>query len=270
MLRKRIAQHRLAAFVLLAFGWTWTWDALYYVFDWWNAFPVSFPRQWGLPIAAVVVVRASDVSLRTWLGRTLDRRVRPGLYLVALFVPLLVSNVQPIFRGLGGGSLTVSPPGTPLSIVLFLLANMFLLGGVEEIGWRGFLQPRLQEHTSVLTAGLGIGVLWWAWHLPLFFAGNPNYALELWPFVSYTTFVIGASAVFGAFVNVTEGRVLPLMLMHASINLGAFLEASGGVLDGSPLTTLLVGSGFWWLIVVVLVLAYGKRMVPGSEVEPLT
>lgn len=219
-------------------------------------------------MAAVVVTWASGVSLRTWIGRTLDWRVHPGLYLVALLVPLVITNVQPVFRAIGGGSLAISPPGTLPAAVLFVLVNAFLLGGVEELGWRGFLQPRLQAHTSVLTAGLGVGVLWWAWHLPLFFSGKPAYSFDLLPLLTYTTFVLGASAVFGAFVNVTDGRVLPLMLMHASVNLGAFLEGTGGVLDGSELLPLVVGSGLWWLLVAVLVLAYGKTMVPKSKAGP--
>ncbi|WP_275086357.1 CPBP family intramembrane glutamic endopeptidase [Natronorubrum halophilum] len=148
--------------------------------------------------------------------------------------------------------------------MFFLLANMLVLGGIEELGWRGFLQPRLQERTSVLTAGLLIGVLWWVWHLPLFF-GHQNFSLEPLFVLQYTTFVIGASTVFGAFVNATGGRVLPLMLIHATTNLGALLQGFGGVLDGTALVPLVAGSGLWWLIVISLVGLFGWSMVPQSE-----
>lgn len=265
MLRKRIRRNQLTAFVVVTFGWSWGWDAIFFAFDLWDVIPVSAPRVWGPVVAAAAVVWAKDTPLRTWFERTLTWRHRPSLYLVALFVPLLTTNVQQVLRALGGGSLAYAPPA-PLPLVgLFLLANVFVLGGSEEVGWRGFLQPRLQERTSVLTAGLGIGVLWWSWHLPLFFTGNSNFALEPESFLAYATFVVGASTVLGAFVNVTDGGVLPLMVMHASINVGALLEGSGGALDGSPLIALLVGSGLWWLIVVVLVLRYGKAMVPKSK-----
>lgn len=264
ILREQIKQHQLAAFTLVTFGWTWSWDALYFLLGWWDTLPTTFPRQWGVPIGAVVVILASDVSLRTWIRKVLDWRLHPGLYLIALLVPLVITNVQPVLRALGGGSLAYSPLGAAPLILLFLLANTFVLGGIEEIGWRGFLQPRLQERTSVFTAGVGIGVLWWAWHLPLFL-GHRNFVLEPLPFLTYTVFVIGASVVFGAFVNVTNGGVLPLMLMHASTNVGALLEGSGGALDGSALLPLVIGSGSWWAIVVALVIAFGRSMVPKSE-----
>lgn len=269
MLRKHVQRRPIPAFILVAFGWTWTWDAIYYTFGWWETLPTTLPRQWGVPLGAIVVIWANDVPLGTWIKRKFDWRVTPRSYLVALVVPLAVTNVQPVIRALGGGTVTYSPPATLPLITLFVLANMFVLGGTEELGWRGFLQPRLQEHASVLTAGLGIGVLWWAWHLPLFL-GHQNFVLEPVPFLRYTVFVIGASAVFGAFVNATAGRVLPLMLMHASTNLGALFESSGGVLEDSPLVSLVVGSGLWWLIAIGLVALYGRSMVPKSKLDPFS
>lgn len=260
----------MVVFVLVAFGWTWSWDAIYYLLGWWETLPITFPRQWGLPIATVVVLWAGNGSLRSWIERALDWRVHPGLYLVALLVPFVITNVQPVVRALGGGTLAYAPPAPLIAIALFLIANAVLFGGVEELGWRGFLQPRLQKRTSVLTAGLGIGVLWWAWHLPLFFSGKAAYSLDPVPLLTYTTFIVGAAIVLGAFVNITGGRVLPLMLMHATVNVGALLEGTGGLLDGSQLVPLVVGSGLWWLIVAVLVLRYGWKMVPESTVEPVS
>ena len=267
MLREWIRTHEIAAFVLIAFGWTWTWDALYYVFKWGEVLPFTLGRQWGVPIAALVVVWASDVPVRDWLGRVLDWRLRPILFVIALFVPLFITNVQSVVRALGGGSISDSPPGSLPIIMLFVLAQTLLFGGVEEIGWRGFLQPRVQESLSVLTAGLSIGVLWWVWHLPLFI-GHEQYSLEPAFLAQYTLFVLGASMVFGAFVNVTDGSVLPLMLMHGTVNLGPVLAGSGGVLDGTGLIPIVIGAGLWWLIVLALALQHGRPMVPRSAVTP--
>ncbi|QLG49645.1 CPBP family intramembrane glutamic endopeptidase [Natrinema halophilum] len=260
------ATKQLAIFVLVAFGWTWTWDAVYYGFGWWETLPTTLPRQWGVPLGAIAAVRASDTSLRAWLSGIFAWRLHPGLYLVAILVPLTITNVRPVLRALGGGNLSYSPPASLPLIVLFVLANALILGGIEEIGWRGFLQPRLQERVSVVTAGIVVGVLWWAWHLPLFL-GHRNFVLEPVPVLRYTVFVIGASTVFGAFVNGTNGSILPLMLMHAGTNLGPVLSGSGGMGSGSTMLPLVVGSGLWWLIVLVLVLVYGRSMVPNETLD---
>lgn len=261
VLRDRLDRHQIVTFVLVAFGWTWTWDALYYSFGWWETLPTTFPRQWGVPLGALVVVWASDVPLRTWLGRIGQWRLHPGLYLIAVLVPFGITNVQPVVRALGDGSLTYAPPAGLALILLFVLANAILLGGIEEIGWRGWLQPKLQDRTSVLTAGAAVGVLWWCWHLPLFL-GHPNFTPEPLFVLQYTTFVVGASVVFGAFLNVTGGRVLPLMLMHATTNLGPLVTGSDGMFGGSKLVPLVVGSGAWWLLALVLLALFGRSMLP--------
>lgn len=270
MLRSLVEEHRLAAFVLVAFGWSWSWDLVYYLFGWWETLPVTFPRQWGLPIAAVVVLWASDGSPRRWLGRVLAWRVSPAWYVLALLVPFAIGNADPVARALAGGTLAFEPPGSLPIIVLFIVANVVLLGGVEELGWRGFLQPRLQARTSVLTAGLAIGTLWWLWHLPLFLGDKGAYSLEPARLVTYIAFIVGASTVFGAFVNLTDGSVLPVMVMHASTNVGALLANTGGPLADAWWIPLVVGSGLWWLLVIAMVLRYGRSMVPGPPVEPVT
>ena len=260
--RSWIQEHPLLAFIFIAFGWTWAWDAVFIAFDLWGTVQVSIPRVWGPAIAAFVVIWASNVSLRRWLHRRLNWRVSTWLFLVALLIPLFITNVQPVVEALGGGSLVYAFPGPLYLAVLFIIVNMFVLGGSEELGWRGVVQPRLQNQMSVFTTGLVIGVFWWAWHLPLFVTGHPAFPLELTHFLTFTVFVLGSSPVIGALVNFTHGHVLPVMLMHATTNLGAFFAAQGGLLEGSPLVPLIVGAGLWWGIAGLLIARYGLSMSP--------
>ena len=269
--RSRIERHRIPAFLLVVFGWAWAWDVVYYSFGWWDSLPIyinSFPRQWALPIGTVFVVWASNVPLREWLGRVFQWRLSPWLYFGAVFLPVLIGETQPALAALSGGSVRYSPPA-PLYLLLgFFLLNVFLFGGSEEFGWRGFLQPQFQERMSVLTASLAVGGLWWAWHLPLFL-GHPNFSTDPLFLVEYTTFVLGASTVLGALVNFTEGTVIPAVFMHAAINVGALFEGSGGILESTLPVALAVGSGAWWLIAAVLVGLYGLSMTPETPIEPL-
>lgn len=258
--------HPLLLFSLVAFGWTWFWDAAFFAFDLWRTVPLSIPRVWGPAIAGIVVVWVSNVPVEAWVRRRLDWRISPVHGLVAVAVPIFITNIQPVIEGLGGGSLLYNPPARMLLMIAFIAANLFVLGGTEELGWRGVLQPRLQQRFSVFTSGLLIGVLWWGWHLPLFFTPNTNFSLDPVPLLSYTLFVLGASVVFGAFVNFTRGRVLPVMLMHASVNAGAFITATGGLFEGSPWIPLVIGSGLWWALAAGLVVIHGRSMAPATAI----
>ncbi len=62
----------------------------------------------------------------------------------------------------------------PLYLALIELPIMVIGGGLEEIGWRGFLQPTLQKRWSSFTITLIVGVIWALWHLPLWFVVGSN------------------------------------------------------------------------------------------------
>jgi uncharacterized protein len=59
----------------------------------------------------------------------------------------------------------------PISIlsVLINLPFIIVLGGVEELGWRGILQPKLEKVMTYLPSILVVGTIWSLWHLPLWF-----------------------------------------------------------------------------------------------------
>jgi uncharacterized protein len=57
----------------------------------------------------------------------------------------------------------------PVSILSMLINVPFLilLGGLEELGWRGILQPQLENIITYLPSVLVTGIIWSLWHLPL-------------------------------------------------------------------------------------------------------
>jgi hypothetical protein len=83
----------------------------------------------------------------------------------------------------------------PLSIVLGPLIN-FTFGMGEELGWRGFLLPRLMP-LGKPAAYLVLGLLWGLWHAPLIWAGL-NYPGQPVPGILMMCLVCLA---FGAFLN---------------------------------------------------------------------
>jgi len=62
----------------------------------------------------------------------------------------------------------------PLYLALIELPIMIIGGGLEEIGWRGFLQPTLQKRWSPLLSTFMVGAIWTIWHLPLWFVVGSN------------------------------------------------------------------------------------------------
>ena len=99
-----------------------------------------------------------------------------------------------------------------LPIILFVKALVF--GGIEEIGWRYFFQPTLQEKLTYIVSTLCTFVAWSLWHLLYFYIDGSLAMVNLIPFLLglfSNCFIL--SAIY------TKTRSLWLCVMtHALIN----------------------------------------------------
>jgi membrane protease YdiL (CAAX protease family) len=119
----------------------------------------------------------------------------------------------------------------------------------EEIGWRGFALPRLQQHYSALTATLILGVVWACWHLPAFFYRDTYVAMGfIGGFPILLLSIIAASIIFTWLYNSTQGSLLIVILFHALFDFLSVSQAGGsnvaaimsaGVMIGAVLIVIL-------------------------------
>lgn len=81
---------------------------------------------------------------------------------IFIIVIVLIFSLLPYF--VSGGEQIVSVQYILLQIPLFIL-----IGGLEEIGWRGFMLRELTKRIPAFTSTLLVSIVWIIWHLPLFF-----------------------------------------------------------------------------------------------------
>lgn len=92
---------------------------------------------------------------------------------------------------------------------------MVVGGGFEEIGWRGFFQPALEKKLPFWLAAPIVGVIWSAWHIPLWFiTGTDQNAMNFYIFAAYCIFL---SYILGALQHLT-GSVAASVAFHAWAN----------------------------------------------------
>ncbi len=137
---------------------------------------------------------------------------------------------------------------------MLVLTTLFT-GGNEEPGWRGFALPRLLKWHSPLIASLVLGVIWVAWHLPVFFT-------EEWggdtPFVWFLVNVLGLSIIM-TWLFLRPGRsVIPAMLFHGGTNVvGSYFPLTTDVVPGAPDFFVLRGSVYWAIAIALLIVTRG-------------
>ena len=163
----------------------------------------------GPPIGAYMVYRQSNksISLKSFIKLVFSKGIDKKTWLIfGLFTCWRFLMVWIAF-GIK----------EPVSILyMFLNLPLFIIGGgFEEIGWRGYLQPKLEKVTNYLVSVLIVGVIWSIWHLPLWLiSGTVQSAL---PFAAYTFLAIILSFSFTTFYKYTK-NVFLCVLSHAWFN----------------------------------------------------
>ena len=108
---------------------------------------------------------------------------------------------------------------------------MLLFGGFEEVGWRGYLQPILENKCGFIIATLINCAIWIVWHIPLcFIKGTYQYS------GSYLWFAISlvGSAFCTSALRRLKGNIMPCVLFHAIgnavVSYGLTVNNGNGVL----------------------------------------
>ena len=93
----------------------------------------------------------------------------------------------------------------------------FALG--EEIGWRGYLVPRLARVYGFDQTAIYSGLIWALWHYPLILFGGYSAGAPAWySILCFTALVVGISY-FYAWITLKSNSLWPAVLLHGSHNL---------------------------------------------------
>jgi membrane protease YdiL (CAAX protease family) len=163
---------------------------------------------------------------------------------------------------------------TPPVIVLLAAALILTVGPVvniiptlgEELGWRGYLLPKLRELHSDRAAVVITGLIWGFWHLPIIVMGH-NYGTG---YAGYPWLGILAMIIFCVSLGIVEGyatirldSVIPAAMIHSAVNAGAglpvLLSVAGFNALLGPAITGLVGGIPLMILAGVLLVKTGAR-----------
>lgn len=250
-----------AGFVFVAFLVSWTLFAAWYLLG--DSAELAATAAYvgggfGPTVAAVVLLVARGESLRAWGRRVLRVRLPVTAYLFAVVVPLAaVAVAGAVHVGFLGGPAALDALPSPAEYPLYLGFILLFAGGQEEPGWRGYLLPLLQREVTPLLAALLVGLVWSAWHAPLFvFPGTIQADIAVWLYVPN---LVGLSVILTWLVNHSRASVLPAMLLHAGANAVANYYPVGGAVGATSVT------GYGLLTGAVVVLAVGLVAASGPD-----
>ncbi len=149
------------------------------------------------------------------------------LFLAISFgVPALMGGIAVEGPPVLGGTEGFKP--LPLWLTVLGAPLFFFLGGSEELGWRHFLQPKLERKIPFIPAVLIVGVIWALWHLPLFFiVGTSQNASS---FLSFSIMVMGSAFALAALHRVNGSAWLCVLLHCLSNSMSGTWPVSDGLM----------------------------------------
>ena len=185
-----------------------------------RSIPISLVALCGPAVAAAVAAWLSGpAQVRAVVQRIARWRVRPRWYVIALLAPLPISALAASLEYLAGarGMLHVQP-------ISPLLVAVFVLVAGEEIGWRGFALPILLSRTTPRRASIWVGIMWAAWHLPLFYIPEmPQYGH---PFAAFVIYTISLSILLTFLAQRTAASVIIATVFHGAVNTFGIVNAA--------------------------------------------
>ncbi len=174
-------------------------------------------RRWLVLSYFIPLLYAAPVYLVTWIA--IDHSFALQAFMDGISSSYNLAN-QKVF-----GTFVV---GVPLLLSVGVLATVTWALG-EELGWRGFLFPRLVSRFGFNIGCLITGLIWAAWHYPDLLWGHYNAGTNpVFALVCFTAGVV-ASAFISGWLRMRSQSIWPSVLVHASHNL--FVQ---GIFD--PLT----------------------------------
>ena len=215
-----------------------------------------------VPIALILVA----LPVGAWLG------VYPADFVT---FSAFQQTIDAQLDAVGVGSL-----GIPIGVLVALQFVNVLIGAVinigpalgEELGWRGWLLPKLMPLGAVPAIVLS-GVIWGVWHAPLLLLGYNYPGSPGWLGV---LMMVGMCSVIGAvfgWLRLRSDSVWPAALAHGAFNAAAgfslVFAAAGERVD--PVQATILGWSGWLvpLVLVAVLVATGQfSRAPAPLVSP--
>jgi membrane protease YdiL (CAAX protease family) len=183
---------------------------------------------WSPTIASFISFKKNNVKFTEWVKSIFDFKHNILSYLLVLIFGIVSILPQCIINGYSNG--------LPLYAIIVLIPMLLFGGGLEEAGWRLILQPELEKKFNFAVSTLIVAIIWWIWHLPLFFIeGVSQYG------TSYLKFGISVFGLSFALASIRRNTssVWLCVLFHCAVNALHSIYIINNNISGTIVTTII-------------------------------
>lgn len=266
-----LKRHSLVIGLVLMFLYTWTIDLSNSgVLPFKVPFVICLTLGWGFIFASLLMtwLTLGKEETAKLFKRFLIWHVEWRWFLAAFLIPMIfvfaillnwVITQTPIdFSAVMARRIFGEEATLPAFILPFFLVD-FLTNG-EEMGWRGYVLPRLQAKHSALVSSLILGLLWAFWHLPKYLAPENSSS-----FLLGSAKILAEAVLYTWLYNNSKGSLLMTSLMHSLGNTAGVFLPLAGTISGANTGTLVIVVALEVVAAIVMTVAAGAKNLSRTE-----
>lgn len=211
-MKKIIRKHYIASFYIITLMFSLLLLTLHFVFESIGEYSVSFTQF--SPALAVVFI-SFILKEKTTINEIKEHfRIHKSVakwMILAIIIPsicIIVSSFIMTYY-----KINFVPWKGNISFYILSVIAILIGSAAEEIGWRGFLLPKLQKKHSPFISSIIVGALWGVWHL--------NFTGGVWGFILYTVTIIEMSILMTWLYNKSNGNLVIMTVWHLVFNLAS-------------------------------------------------
>lgn len=208
------------------------------------------PGLAGIVMTGLVDGRAGFRELRTQLLRW---RVGARWYAVALLIAPLLTLAVLVPLSLTSTAFVpaiVTADDRTSQVVTAVVVGVIVPVG-EELGWTWFATPRLRQRHGIVATGIIMGLLWGAWHFPVF-AGSTGASGDVPPTLYLVAMLFSWLIPYRVLMVWAYDRTRSLLVaivMHTSIVVNQFVLTPESIAGEAMLVSLVAYAALLWLVV---------------------
>ena len=269
-----VQKYPITAYCLLTFMITWGlkyWYALVRTNSYLPPFNFSLIAQFGPSLAGVCLISLTEGREGIWhaIKSILNWHINPWWVLLAFgFEPVLFFSFSFLYWLKYGKFLYDSGATLASSIAaigLTFMIGLFRWGLAEEIGWRGWMFPKLQSKLSPLMASIALAVVNTLWHIhptslaDIALSREGAYLNGYFPeAIERLIITIPITLVQTFIFNNTKGSLLLIVIYHSASNTSYFFIAETfGIVETAFFKTA--------FLIAVLIIGIAFSIIVGNK-----
>ena len=217
--------------------------------------PIYFAGAFGPVLSALVCIAFYQAgTLIPFLKNAVSINFKRKHFFAAILIPFSAYIFATLATLFISGTAQDLRFNSILNVPAVFLTFLIIAAG-EELGWRGFALPLLQQRWSAGRATLIIWMMWGVWHIPAFFIGLSFSNFQDWLLVisGFFLLLLPVSYLFSWMQNISHGKTSLAITMHAAV------AATSGITNAAVTDPIMFFTAYTigYLLILVWIVSFG-------------